>query len=347
MSDPDPQLTRYAWDFFLAHAGPDGPVAENLYDLLSPHCRVFLDSRVLILGDDWDRKLPAAQRDARVTVVLVSTLTDKAYYQREEIAAAIDMARRDETLHRVVPVYLDAASSAGDGVPYGLRLKHAVSAVGPGGLQDVAQKLLGLLAQLGPGAAPAAPAAARPHLLQVSFKTRQMDGHSTRRVDGSDADWFEHGCKFRIASQNAGHEQVVIDALDFVLEEYRPLGALEAAAPNVTAMRFGDAVVPHQLFLELYPERFEGWWVITGEGGARDRKALDPASRNLLDTESGEAVAFTLQPRGVELINGAVVAKEPGFYKVSFSFEYSTFGGETRRLKTPSLPIVEYPAPRR
>ena len=38
--------------------------------------------------------LAAAQRRSRVTIVLVSPNTDEAYYQREEIAAAIDWASR-------------------------------------------------------------------------------------------------------------------------------------------------------------------------------------------------------------------------------------------------------------
>src|SRR4051794_4138642 len=114
------------WDLFLAHAGPDEAIAENLYDLVCHDARAYLDSRSLILGDDWDRKLPQAQRDSRVTVVLISLKTEKAHYQREEIAHAIDMARKDETTHRVVPLYIDTEDPNLD-VPYGLRVKHGLS----------------------------------------------------------------------------------------------------------------------------------------------------------------------------------------------------------------------------
>jgi len=95
------------WDFFLAHAGADLPAAEQLYVLLQPRARVFLDKHCLLLGDDWDQELAAAQRGSRITVVLVSSRTEIAYYEREEIAAAIDLARRNKQAHRVVPVYLD------------------------------------------------------------------------------------------------------------------------------------------------------------------------------------------------------------------------------------------------
>lgn len=136
------------WDFFLAHAGADSAVAEELYGYLSPHCRVFLDSRNLLPGDDWDRELAAAQAASRVTVVLLSGRSDEAYYQREEIAAALDMARRDSSAHRVVPVYLEDPSAAGAGVPYGLRLKHGLVAAEEGSLPEAARELVAMLEKL-------------------------------------------------------------------------------------------------------------------------------------------------------------------------------------------------------
>jgi TIR domain len=135
-----------SYDFFLAHAGPDAAQAEQLYDLLSAETRVFLDTRSLLLGDDWDRALPEAQRASRVTVVLVSGSTDEAFYQREEIATAIAMARADTTKHRVVPVYLDIAP--GDSVPYGLRLKQGLLVSGPITLTQIVERLLDLHCRL-------------------------------------------------------------------------------------------------------------------------------------------------------------------------------------------------------
>jgi hypothetical protein len=46
------------WDVFLAHAGADRDVAEQLFALLDPPARVFLDSKRLVPGDDWDLILP-------------------------------------------------------------------------------------------------------------------------------------------------------------------------------------------------------------------------------------------------------------------------------------------------
>ncbi len=96
----------YEWDFFIAHAGPDTVTAESLYDLLKEKARVFLDNRCLTVGDNWDKKLAEAQRELLITIVLISPNTEDAYYESEEIAAAIALARANETAHRVVPVYL-------------------------------------------------------------------------------------------------------------------------------------------------------------------------------------------------------------------------------------------------
>jgi TIR domain/NACHT domain len=135
------------WDFFLAHAGADLTTAEKLYDLLLPY-KVFLDSRCLLLGDDWDHELSIAQRYSLITVVLVSSRTEKAYYQREEIAAAIAMARADTDKHRVVPVFLDDSFQIKDKMPYGLRLKHGLSVEDLGGLEAVAERLRDLFEQI-------------------------------------------------------------------------------------------------------------------------------------------------------------------------------------------------------
>jgi hypothetical protein len=134
--------TSLTWDVFVAHAGPDKPTAEALYDLLSPHMRVFVDSKCLDLGDDWDQALRQAQQQALISVVLVSSRTDNAYYEREEIAAAVALARSQGSLHRVIPVYLDTAAKDQASVPYGLRLKQGLTVGDVGGVPGVAQQLL-------------------------------------------------------------------------------------------------------------------------------------------------------------------------------------------------------------
>jgi len=139
------------YDFFIAHASADLHIAEALYTRLVDHARVFLDSKNLLPGDDWDVELSHAQRHSLITVVLVSAATEAAFYQRDEIAAAIAMARdnppsQKKHTHRVIPVYLGEVPD--DGLPYGLRLKHRITLAGIEGVDVVAKRLIDTVAIL-------------------------------------------------------------------------------------------------------------------------------------------------------------------------------------------------------
>lgn len=144
----------WAWDFFIAYASADKDVAEELYNLMDSRSRVFLDYRCIYLGDDWDAKIAAAQRTSLLTVVLVSSKTGRAYYEREEIAAAIALAREADGRHRVVPLYLDIDFASDQAVPYGLRLKHGLRLSEKLTLSDAVAELLALLGRLRDSRAP-------------------------------------------------------------------------------------------------------------------------------------------------------------------------------------------------
>ncbi|HEV7762006.1 MAG TPA: TIR domain-containing protein [Acidimicrobiales bacterium] len=117
-------------DIFIAHAGPDGKLAEALYDELSPKADCFLDTRDVLPGDNWDRVIARAQQQSWITVVIVSSRSDDAYYERDEVAAAVSYARASPDSHRVVPLIYDSGGTAPPLMPYGLRLKHAISVGG-------------------------------------------------------------------------------------------------------------------------------------------------------------------------------------------------------------------------
>jgi hypothetical protein len=95
------------------------------------------------LGDNWDIQLAKAQRNSRVTVILVSSATEEAFYAREEIAIAIRESRSSKNQHRLVPLFLDSQSLSEP--PYGLALKHGISLVNGKSLEDAAKALSDLL----------------------------------------------------------------------------------------------------------------------------------------------------------------------------------------------------------
>jgi hypothetical protein len=112
-----PMATTF--DYFIAHASADSAAAKKLFDLLGGKPRVFLSSECLVLGDKWDSEILRAQKASLLSVVLISSHTDDAWYEREEVVAAIRMARKEDLAHRVVPVYLHGYQSDEDS-PYGL-----------------------------------------------------------------------------------------------------------------------------------------------------------------------------------------------------------------------------------
>jgi hypothetical protein len=139
---------EHKWDFFIAHAGNDITIAERLYELLIPASEVFLDSKSLILGDDWDRKLSENQQDSLITIVIITPNTDSAYYQREEIAIAIQMARKDESSHRVIPLFISSYDETK--IPYGLRIKNSLYLKSEDELDTAAKRLLETLYKIQP-----------------------------------------------------------------------------------------------------------------------------------------------------------------------------------------------------
>jgi len=131
----------YDWDFFLSHAGADEKTADQLFTLLEPCSKVFLDTRCLVYGSDWDTQLAAALNSALVIVIMVSARTDEAYYEGEEIATAIHLTRQSAGERRVVPIYLDDECDT----PFGLRRKHSIYLAKAGSIEVVSDCLLTVL----------------------------------------------------------------------------------------------------------------------------------------------------------------------------------------------------------
>ena len=135
------------FDFFLAYAKKDERIALKIYQKLVLKSTVFFSKEKLMAGDDWDIAIPEAQRNSKITVVLISHNSSKAFYQREEIAAAIDMAR--EGNHRVVPLYITDPEKLAN-IPYGLKTKQSIIAVNESELDSAINEFIALLSLPGP-----------------------------------------------------------------------------------------------------------------------------------------------------------------------------------------------------
>ena len=118
------------WDVFLAHASADKPRVRRYHDELlrlgkasKRELRVFLDEVSLTPGDIWTEKIPKALEASKVVVVFVSTATDRAWFEGDEIQMAISRTRARKL--RIVPVYLDGFVET---APYGLAQLHGLDA---------------------------------------------------------------------------------------------------------------------------------------------------------------------------------------------------------------------------
>jgi len=121
-----PRRRTKAWDFFIAHAGPDRKAAERLRHQpeATKAVRIYLGSANLTGGNPWQSQLKEARSASRVSVVLISPHTPKAWYQQEEVVLAIELARDEYVAHTIVPVYLKDARATD--TPCGLRRLHAL-----------------------------------------------------------------------------------------------------------------------------------------------------------------------------------------------------------------------------
>jgi hypothetical protein len=140
------------WDVFIAHASADRKVAESLFALLDPHCRVFLDSKKLKAGDIWDELISSAQQASRATVVLVTNDSHRAHYELAEVASAVALARDPIARHRVIPVLLGEAK-----LPYGLERVQAIRLQGTHSIAEAATQILEIIETPSAGDEKAAP----------------------------------------------------------------------------------------------------------------------------------------------------------------------------------------------
>jgi len=133
-----------SWDIFISYAGRDEPRARDLYDLVSPGLNVFFAPESITPGDNFAEQIAAALLGTRITAVLVSINSRRAWYQASENARAIDLARDSDGRKRVVPVYLDGRPAATEWNLFGLNVLHALDASAVGGLSEVSRTLIAL-----------------------------------------------------------------------------------------------------------------------------------------------------------------------------------------------------------
>ncbi len=135
------------YDFFIVHASADKAIAERLYTLLKDaDVSVFLDKHSLAPGVNWPREIQLAQKNSLISIVLLSSNVDVAYFAQEEIIIALELAKENPRQHRVVPVFINSClETLPNGIPYGLRQKQGISLENADDLSNLVNKLLNVL----------------------------------------------------------------------------------------------------------------------------------------------------------------------------------------------------------
>lgn len=105
-----PQPASIGLKVFLFHASEDKTFVKGLYTRLqSDGLAPWLDSEMLLPGQEWDREVAAAVHSCDVVLVRASrAAVQKSGYVQKEIRYALDGDERPEGEVFIVPVRIDA-----------------------------------------------------------------------------------------------------------------------------------------------------------------------------------------------------------------------------------------------
>ena len=283
--------STHEWDFFIAYPSGNQDVADALCDQLEErHCKVFLDHRQLVAGDDWDQELPKALKSSRITVVLVSNDTDEAYYEREEIRLAINLSRDKVKNHRVVPVYLNEDAKRTADEIYGLQLKHGLDWNGDDGAEQLGTELCEVLRFMMRGKKPRR---------QSRSKTAKGDTSSKKAVTVAGV-----AVVLSVLSFGAWILDIFEGPLDEYTDIYGPPGAggTNAATsidPCVVVNPLSPKLIPYYLLNSVGNVNFPYWLKLTARNTCDEVKVLkvrfDTGENVVLE---GTERSFSLRPDG-------------------------------------------------
>ncbi len=131
---------------FLCHASEDKPIVRQLYERLRQDgFDPWLDSEVLLPGQDWDLEIRKAMRQSDVVIVCLSnaTLTKEGYVQKEISYAQEIQKEKPEGAIFLIPLQLEACQ-----VPFSLSHIQWGRLFDPDGYQKLVESLNRRAAQL-------------------------------------------------------------------------------------------------------------------------------------------------------------------------------------------------------
>ncbi|MBX9623547.1 MAG: hypothetical protein K2X82_07010 [Gemmataceae bacterium] len=77
-------------------------------------------------------------------------------------------------------------------------------------------------------------------------------------------------------------------------------------------------MVPHRLYIDLYRDRFEGWWVLADGSRLSDAPTrFAPNATNLLAAPDGARAMFKIPAGDVEWVQAVYLPREDGVFSVA------------------------------
>lgn len=130
---PESQRDERRYDVFLAYPEAGRAVATAFHERLpDSEYAIFFDKKSLIPGEVWVDAKPRAQRNSLITAVVVTGEELSDFFHRDEIVAAIALARDPKSCQRVVPIIVGEVDPAT--MPSGLSILTPIEL--PDGLVD-------------------------------------------------------------------------------------------------------------------------------------------------------------------------------------------------------------------
>ena len=127
---------------------------------------------------------------------------------------------------------------------------------------------------------------------------------------------YAGGCKFRMTLANTGMGPLIVSSMKLT-SRWEPIEALTLERMKIL---YKGILLPHQLFIHLTKQGFQGWWLLSyGERLSDVSRPFDQSAVDLFHSEGQPRLMFRINAGESEVIDGTLQPQDEGLYDVQFS----------------------------
>ncbi len=146
----------------------------------------------------------------------------------------------------------------------------------------------------------------------LSCETGPLDGGSRVDFGGDVGEAYTGGVKFSLSLGNNGSQLIFIQSMRLRISHRE----FSAGRIKEKERAYGAILIPHQLFVEVFRHRYEGWWMLSDGAKLTGPRVVTSDDSDLFDSKGNARMSFVLGNGDMELIEGAIYVGEPGLYDV-------------------------------